>query len=175
MKKIFTLLLVIITIGGYSQTNQPFLDSVSIEMMSYLNKLQKDSGYSIYNDHPDANKLSEIHTKYMLKHNIISHKETIGVDVEKYGRAINRLKTLYNNKWWNVTEVIAARRNFNIEDYTIEELSTLLINQLINSHYHRIALLGYPNINRYITKFCEFYIAYNPTNKTIYCTGSILY
>ena len=175
MKNLITLLLVIITSVGYSQSRQSFLDSVAIEMVTYVNEIQKDSGYIIYQYNEDAVNLSEIHTKYMLKHNVIGHAETIGVDTEKYGRASNRRKTLYGDKWWNVTEVIAARQGFTLEGFTVRELAKSLITQYLDSKYHKQAVLGRWNANPNIKKYIGFYVSYDKNNKTLYCTGSRLY
>tara|TARA_R110002020_G_scaffold455_1_gene2316 strand:- start:7421 stop:7915 length:495 start_codon:yes stop_codon:yes gene_type:complete len=159
MKNIITILLLILTITSYGQTQ---LDK---EIFRVVNEYRISNGLSVWVWNQDLFKVSEKHNYYQTQIKNVSHDESINikghVEVRRLG---DRVSEGVSDNWECVGENLARVHN---KDLTINEIAERVINGWINSPPHHKLLLSRSS------KFDYGSVSSHPTSEGTYVTLNV--
>jgi len=134
MKNIITILLLMLTITSYGQTQ---LDK---EIFKVVNEYRISNGLNAWVWNQELFKVCEKHNYYQTQIGVVTHDESIDVEghieVRKLG---DRIRDGVSGNWGCVGENLARVYN---KDLTINEIAERVINGWINSPPHHKLLLS---------------------------------
>tara|TARA_R110000803_G_scaffold207867_1_gene276099 strand:- start:2424 stop:3038 length:615 start_codon:yes stop_codon:yes gene_type:complete len=190
MKKLITLLLVLVTLNGYSQV---VIDNEKIEKLCFeIHNTYRDSSHQ-REIMEGCKKAADFQVDYLYKNNVVTHKNpTYGYQTQeerfsKFNTETIKLKDYYDNtkykeypKYDYDAEIITYCNNhsFKVDSLLEKNISKRIINNFVKSkgHFYGMTLNMYKGKNHYgyfsvRTKIIKYDEEKNLVYLNIYCVG----
>ena len=190
MKKLITLLLLLLSVSSYSQV---VIDNEKVEKLCFeIHNTYRDSAHQRIL-HEGCKKAANFQVDYLYKNGIVSHKNPkVGYETQeerfsKFNTETIKLKDYYDNtkykeypKYDYDGEIITYSYNhkFSVDSLLEKNISKYIINNFVNSkgHFYTMTLNSYKSQNHYgyfsvRTKVIEYDEKSNQVYLLIYCVG----
>ena len=190
MKKLITLLILLVSLNGYGQV---VIDNEKIEKLCFeIHNTYRDSSHQRIL-HKGCKKAADYQVDYLFKNGVVSHKnpkvgyETGEERFSKFNTETIKLKDYYDNskykeypKYDYDGEIITYSYNhkFSVDSLLEKNISKYIINNFVKSkgHFYTMTLNSYKSQNHFgyfsvRTKVIEYDEKSNEVYLLIYCVG----